>query len=126
MKVGKFMRRKIYPSQRRYMEENPAISFRMKKAEKERIVEMAELAGKTISDLLRVALFDLEENFSETYKKAHIRGYNHGFQNAKRAYRIWNFCHVCGKAIDILPNSDAHKAIIDYLKKAGWGHPECH
>jgi len=81
------MGRKIYPSQRRYMENNPAITFRMEKEKKE---------------------------------------YNHGFQNAKRAYRIWNFCNGCGKAIDILPNSDAHTAIVDYLKKGRWGHPECH
>lgn len=120
------MGRKIYPSQRRYMENNPAITFRMEKEEKERIVEMAQFAGKSISDLVRVALFDLEGNFSEAYEKARISGYNHGFQNAKRAYRIWIFCNVCGKAIDILPNSDTHKAIVDYLKKGRWGHPECH
>ena len=120
------MGRKIYPSQRRYMENNPAITFRMEKEEKERIVEMAELAGKSISDLVRVALFGLEKDFSEVYEKARKGGYNHGFRNAKRAYRIWLFCNVCDEAIDILPNSDVHKAIIDYLKKGGWRHPECH
>ena len=120
------MGRKIYPSQRRYMEQNPAITFRMKKEEKERIVEMAELAGKSISDLVWVALLGLEEDFSEVYEEARIDGYNHGFRNATRAYRIWYFCAVCGKAIEILPNSNAHKAIIDYLKREGWAHSECH
>ncbi len=120
------MGRKIYPSQRRYMENNPAITFRMGKEEKERIVEMAEFAGKSISDLVRIALFDLEESFSEAYEKARISGYNHGFQNAKRTYRIWYYCNVCGNVIDLLPNSNDHKAIVDYLKKGRWGHPECH
>ncbi len=120
------MARKIYPSQKRYMDENPAITFRMKKEEKERIVDMAELAGTSVSDLVRVALLGLEEDFSEVYEKERIDGYNHGFRNAKRTYRIWIFCNVCEKVIDILPNSDAHKAIIDYLKREGWGHPECH
>jgi len=120
------MARKIFESQRRYMDENPAITFRMKREEKERIVKMAELAGKNVSELVRVGLLGLEEDFSEAYENARISGYNHGFQNAKKDYRIWNFCDVCGKAIDIQPNSDAHKAIIDYLKKGRWGHLECH
>jgi hypothetical protein len=98
----------------------------MGKEEKERIVEMAELAGISISELVRVALLDLEEDFSEAYEEARLGGYDHGFLNAKRTYRIWNFCNVCGKAIEILPNSDAHKAIIDYMRKGGWGHPGCH
>ena len=117
---------KIYPSQRRYMEKNPAITFRMDKEEKERIVDMAELAGKSISDLVRISLLDLEEDFSEAYEKACINGYNHGYRNATRVYRIWHFCNVCDEVIDILPNSDAHKAIIDFMEKGGWGHPECH
>jgi len=120
------MARKIFPSQRRYMDENPAITFRMKKEEKERIVQMAELAEKKISELVRVELLGLEEDFSEAYKKARSEGYKKGFMDAKEAYKLWFYCYVCGDVIDLPPKSDAHKAIIDYLKKERWVHPECH
>ena len=120
------MARKIFPSQRRYMDENPAITFRMKREEKERIVQMAEIAGKNVSELVRVELLDLEEDFSEAYEKARSEGYKNGFMDAKKTYRLWHVCDVCKDVIDILPKSDVHKAIIDYLKKEGWGHPECH
>ena len=115
------MARKIYPSQRRYINNNPAITFRMEKEEKERIVQMAELTGKSVSELVRVKQLGLEEDFSEAYEK--IR--NKGFMKAKEAYRIWHYCYVCGGVIDILPNSNVHKVIIDYLKRERWGHPEC-
>lgn len=118
--------RTIYPSTRRYMDENPAITFRMKKHEKERLVTMAREAGVSVSTLVRVGLLGLEKKFSEANNKARNEGYDKGFKEAKNAYRIWNFCNVCNNAIDIVPNSDAHKAIIDYLKKEKWGHPECH
>jgi predicted DNA-binding protein len=120
------MARKIFPSQRRYMDENPAITFRMKREEKERIVQMAELAGKSVSELVRVALLGLEEDFSEAYEKVRNEGYKKGFMDAKKTYRLWNYCNICGGVIDLLPNSNEHKAIIDYLKKERWGHPKCH
>ena len=119
------MARKIFPSQRRYMDENPAITFRMKREEKERIVQMAEMAGKSVSELVRVALLGLEEDFSEAYEKARSEGYKKGVMDAKVTYRIWFFCSVCGGVIDLLPHSNEHKAIIDYLKKERWVHQEC-
>ena len=60
------------------MEENPAITFRMKKEEKKRIEQMALRAEKSVSDLVRVALLDLEEDFSEVYEKTHSDGYDQG------------------------------------------------
>ena len=120
------MVRKIYKSQKRYMDENPAITFRMKKEEKERIDAMSESSGRSISDLVRTSLLGLEQDFSEEYEKIRIDGYNHGYRNAKRKYRTWHFCNVCNNAIDILPNSDAHKAIIQFMKEGSWGHPQCH
>jgi len=115
----------IFLSQRRYMERNPHVNFRMKKEDKERIVQMAKLAGKSISELVRVALLGLEKDFSEANKKARNEGHKKGFMDAKNAYRLWFYCHVCADVIDLLPNSDIHKVIIDYLKNEGWAHPEC-
>jgi hypothetical protein len=57
---------KKYPSQIRYEENNPGITFRMKKHDKEKIKEMAKKSGKSISNLVRMALLDLEADFSDT------------------------------------------------------------
>lgn len=40
-------------------------------------------------------------------------------------YRIWYYCAVCTDEITIYPNSDAHKALIKYMKEKGWGHSIC-
>ncbi len=54
---------KKYPSQIKYEQNNPTITVRMKLYEKEKINEMAKKAGKTISDLIRMALLNLEKIF---------------------------------------------------------------
>ena len=116
---------KIYPSQRRYNERNPKMNFRMKKEEKEKLEKMMELSGKNLSDLVRTALLGLEKDFSKAYKKAHSEGYEKGFADAKKKYRICFHCARCADYITILPNSDAHRAIISYMEEKGWGHEEC-
>ncbi len=120
------MARKIYPSQKRYTDRNPNINFHVKREDKERIDKMVELSGKKRSELLRVALFGLEKDFSKAYEKAHSEGYENGFADAKKTYRIWYQCNICDDNIELVPNSDAHKAMIDYMKNERWGHPKCH
>ena len=39
-----------------------------------------------------------------------------GYNQAEKDYQIWYYCAVCGKRIDINPNSDSHKAMIGYIK----------
>ena len=96
--------RKLYPSQIRYLKENPTITFRMKKEEKERIKQMANKSGKSVSQLVRTALLDLEEKFSESYNNAYNKGVND--------WAIWCFCWTCKKPIYIKPKSDDHNKII--------------
>ena len=48
------------------------------------------------------------------------------YQKAMQDWALWNYCAVRGEAMYISPNSDAHKAIIEYMKQHGWGHPQCH
>jgi len=120
------MARKMYPSERRYREKNPIVNFRMKKEDKEKLDKMKELSGKSYADLVGVALLGLEKDFSKAYEKARNEGYKKGFADAKKTYRIWFYCDICGDDIEVEPNSDAHKAIIVYMEKERWGHSECH
>ena len=46
---------KKFPSQIKYEKNNPNITFRMKKHEKEKIGQMARKSGKSVSNLVRMA-----------------------------------------------------------------------
>jgi len=116
--------RKKYPSQIKYEENNPTITFRMTKEEKTEIEQMAEDSGKSISELVRIALLGLKENFKETLERKRSEGYRHGENNGKRMgkeeglaegkdkYAIRINCWRCHKPICIEPNSPYYDTII--------------
>ena len=49
-----------------------------------------------------------------------------GYEQATEKCQIWYYCAVCGKRINVEPNSDSHKAMIGYMKEHGWAHASCH
>jgi hypothetical protein len=53
-------------------------------------------------------------------------GYNAGYEAGKNAHQTWYYCGVCGGRIWFEPNSDSHKAAIQFMKDGGWGHGKCH
>lgn len=112
---------KTYPSQKRYQENNPAITFRLKKSEKEKIDRMVERTGKSISDLVRMAFFDPEKGIFELFH----HGIHEGLQIASDQGGFYFYCAVCGEKMYISPNSEIHNAVIQYLKQQGWGHAGC-
>jgi tetrahydrodipicolinate N-succinyltransferase len=114
---------KKFPSQIRYEKNNPSTTFRMKKHEKEKIGQMARKSGKSISNLVRMALLELEKDFSESIKDAEDRKYVEGMnENA-----IWFYCKKCNSSVYIEPNSERHKEIIKYISKnkPHWTHENC-
>jgi hypothetical protein len=123
---------KKYPSQIRYEERNPAITFRMKKEEKERIVQMATKSGKSVSELVRIALLGLEKDFNGSLKDEFYKGYNVGkktydevgYQRGKNDWAIWVYCDKCHKAIIIERDSEEHKRVIDRMR-GEIRHTEC-
>ena len=68
---------------------------------------MANKSGKSVSELVRIALLDLEGNFSEKYTNAYSKGMND--------WSIWCFCWKCRKSIYIKPKSDDHNKIIEIM-----------
>jgi hypothetical protein len=119
--------RKKYPSQIRYEEKNPAITFRMKEEEKERIVLMAEKSGKSISELVRMALLGFENKFNkavdETAKKMYpdlwetdrITEFMDGEKYGRKEWGIWVICYICKKMLYIKPISKNHIMIIEEM-----------
>jgi flagellar biosynthesis/type III secretory pathway protein FliH len=126
------MGKKKYPAQLRYEAKNPAITFRMKKYEKEMIQEMAKKSGKSVSELVRYALLNLQKDFSESYNKTYNdghkkgydegyekgkkNGYKNGYENGTNEWAIWVPCYNCWKPLFIKPNTDDHKKTIDEMK----------
>jgi hypothetical protein len=55
----------------------------------------------------------------------HKRGYDEGYSKAKDEFEIGYRCSVCSQAITILPWSDEHKALINYMIEHGWHHTTC-
>ena len=113
--------RKKYPSQMRYEENNPTITFRVTKAEKELIERTAKLTKRSVSTLVRIKLLDLEKEITliNNQLKADAD------QKAKEKYALSYPCSVCGSMIIIRPNSKSHNKIKQYLKENGWRHADC-
>jgi hypothetical protein len=77
-----------------------------------------------------MALLDLEKDFFEatvaSYEQGLEENWENNYERAKSDWALWHYCFKCGEKIYISPNSDAHNAIIEYMKEKGWGHPQCH
>ncbi|MFC1749461.1 ribbon-helix-helix protein, CopG family [Pseudomonadota bacterium] len=112
---------KPYPSQIRYNIENPTITFRMKREEKNQIESLARKTGKSISQLVRENLLEVKNEYDEGYH----HGHDNGYKKACEQWKIWFLCNVCGKRIYLEPNSDAHQVVIQYMREHGWTHSQC-
>ena len=68
-----------------------------------------------------------EMNKARTTIESRVRDWTSktSYQKAKNEYHIWGFCSQCGEQYSILPNSDAHKEVIDHLLRNNWKHTEC-
>jgi hypothetical protein len=114
------------PARVRYEQSHPVVSCRLSKDEYDLLKQrLDDLGGVSFADFVRDSLGILELKMPETREikeKARIAGYD----QAKREHQIWYFCAVCGKRIDISPNSESHKAMISYMREHGWGHRDCH
>lgn len=98
------------------------MSIRVTKEGKATLMKMAEAAEKSLSQIISELLLTTAAKFNETYAKR----FNEGYEKGRDKWRIWYFCSICNEMIFITPNSNAHKAMIEYMKENGWGHEECH
>jgi flagellar biosynthesis/type III secretory pathway protein FliH len=120
--------KKKFPSQIRYQENNPNTTFRTTKEEREKIIQMSEKSGKSISELVRIGLLNLQKDFSVAYNngleegkksgisKSYNDGYDAGYSKGSNEWAIWVECHKCYKKLYIKPNTTEHKRIIDNMK----------
>jgi hypothetical protein len=129
------MRKKKHKPKSRieYEENNPVISVRMPKEWVDELDAFLNALGLSRGDFFRIAfekqkadyemVFNEGLNIGERYGSE--KGYNKGFNKGKEDYGILFPCSKCGGLEYVLPNSDIHKTIIDYLKLMGSGHDKC-
>ena len=115
---------KKFPSKIKYEKENPAITFRMKEDEKIKIKMMAKRSGKSVSELVRMALLDLEKDFTEFYEKVSSERHTRGYVEGMNKNAIWVYCYRCQKSLYIDPNSENHRKIIE-ITTGMFKHDQC-
>ena len=113
------------PARIRYEQSHPTVSCRVSRDVYDLLKQRLEDLGVSFADfvkdslgLLQLKMPDIEEIKDTAWSK--------GYDEAEEGYRIWYYCAVCGKRIEMSPNDDDHKAMIGYMKEHRWGHASCH
>ena len=76
-------RTKLYPTQIRYQQRNPMISFRIPIQEYTELKEIAKNSGRTLAELVRKRVREASQ-----VNAAHKRGYEDGFKTTSRNLEI--------------------------------------
>jgi hypothetical protein len=114
------------PARIRYEQSHPTVSCRLSRDEYALLKQRLEdLGGVSFAEFVKDSLGLLQLKMPAT-EEIRERARDEGYNQAKEEYQIWYYCAVCGKRIDMEPNSDSHKAMIGFMKEHGWGHASCH
>ena len=114
------------PARVRYEESHPTVSCRVD-------IDTYTLLKQRLEDLGRVSFANFVKDslgllqlripeVREIEEKAHRAGCDQG----KKEHQIWYYCAKCRQRIDVVPNSESHKAMISYMNERGWAHASCH
>jgi len=114
------------PARVRYEESHPTVSCRLDKDTRALLQQRLEdLGGVSFAEFVKDSLGLLELKIADT-EEIKERAWGEGYEQAEKDCQIWHYCAVCGKRIDISPNSESHKAMIGYMREHGWAHASCH
>jgi hypothetical protein len=109
-------------------------STRIPKDWEEELNQILKDMGISKKEFIGIALKKIRASYNRVYQKGlnfgeilgYSKGHNDGINEASETWAIWYFCDICNKEILVEPNTNSHKAIIQYMKEYGWGHSECH
>ncbi len=114
------------PARIRYEQSHPTVSCRLSKDAYTLLKQRLEdLGGVSFADFVKDALGLLQLKMPDI-EKIKETAWSEAYDQAEKDYQIWYYCRVCGKRIDMEPNSDSHKAMIGYMKEHGLAHASCH
>jgi vacuolar-type H+-ATPase subunit I/STV1 len=113
------------PSQKRYREKNPSITFRLKKEDKQRLASIIAASGKPLSqwmtDFIREKM-DLNEETSKLAKRVNQ------LENLNEEMRFNIPCSICKKPVFFSSSqgnweTEIYPKLIETFKKRH--HPQC-
>jgi len=111
------------PARIRCEQSHPTVSFRLDRDTHTLLKQRLEdMGGVSFADFVKESLGLIHTDIQEIKESA----FSEGYIQAEEECQIWYFCAVCGKRIDMSPNSDSHKAMIGYMKEHRWAHKSCH
>jgi hypothetical protein len=114
------------PARIRYEQSHPTMSCRLDKDTHDLLKQRHEdLGGVSFADFVKDALGIQQAKMPDIEEIKEQAGHE-GYHQATEDCQIWYYCAVCGKRINVEPDSDSHKAIIGYMKEHGRGHANCH
>ena len=113
------------PARIRYEQSHPTVSCRLSEDEYDLLKQRLEdLGGVSFADFVKDSLGILQLRMPET-REIKGKAQSAGYEQGKKDHQIWYFCAVCGKRMNMSPNSNDHKAMIACMKEHGWVHGEC-
>lgn len=114
------------PARLRYEQSHPVVSCRLDGDTYDLLKQrLDDLGGVSFADFVKDSLGLLQLRVPET-KEIKEKARRAGYDEGKRDHQIWYYCAMCRQRIDVVPNSESHKAMIGYMREHGWGHRECH
>lgn len=121
--MGHKRRQGRLPSQKRYDERNPTLSFRLDRDEYNKITALSRRSGTPMRTLVReaVGLLVKQDRYSQGYKD----GRKGGYERAREEFEIQYPCAKCGKMMTMQPGDEDHKAMQRLMKENHWTHENC-
>ena len=117
-------KRKPFPSEIKYREKNPMVSFRLKKEEYNQLKETSRKRGKPVAQFVREIALGVKEKESASYK----RGFNAGYKVAMEIDHFRIPCSNCGKAIAFTSKDKNWEDVVKpalYKAFINWHHTTC-
>lgn len=112
------------PSQIRYEQSHPTMSFRLPKELYDQLKEHLATRGASFADFVRESLGAQQLKMPDM-EEIKEKAWNEGYDQAEEDYEIFFYCSVCNKRVAVLSGSKCHQEIMRYLREAGWGHATC-
>ena len=88
--------------------------------------EAQKLYKSRLMRQVNAARVTIQTKADDRVREKYNEGYNDGYLKGKADHQIYYYCNICSKRLDIVPSSDNHKAVVEYMFDHNWGHSECH
>ena len=111
------------PSRVKYEQSHPTVSCRLPREIYDRLQDIKQRDGRSFTDILKIGL-RIRESKAKKEDEAYSEGYEKGYNEAEREFKVTYAFSVCGKTIALHGKEAKHAS--EYMEEHGWGHAECH